>query len=55
MDTPGRVCKRWGKGEQVGHSYFLADDRELSGSPMSPPSRTEVSRKENEARKMKSW
>lgn len=44
-----------GKGEQAGHSYFLADDGELSGSPVSTPSRTEVSRKEDEARKMKSW
>lgn len=44
-----------GEGEQVGHSYFLADDGEFSGTPVSTPSRTKISRKKDEARKRKSW
>lgn len=44
-----------GKEGQVGHRYFLADDGELSGTPVFTLSRREVSRKEDEARKMKSW
>lgn len=52
----GAASERGGEGEQGGHGYFLAGgDGELSGTPVSTPPSTELTREEDEARKRKSW